>query len=102
MKLEVLLPAIPDPPREMHGLIQLHLSQRPEAQRALQQWMRAMVPDDHGSVGDMTVVSVRVSPQVGGRLTLYFRPVGYDGQSSRSRETPPVPGYVPDPYTISA
>jgi hypothetical protein len=102
MKLEILLPAIPDPPREMHGLIQLHLSQRPDSQRALQQWLRAMVPDDHATVGDMTVVSVRVSPQVGGRLTLYFRPVGYDGQSSRTREAP-VPGdYSADPYTISA
>jgi hypothetical protein len=106
MKLEILLPGIPDPPREMHGLIQLHLSQRPEAQRALSQWLRAMVPDDAGSAGDMTVVSVRVSPQVGGRLTLYFRPVGYDAPSSRQREVPVSGRYDDDggadPYSISA
>jgi hypothetical protein len=101
MKLEILLPAIPDPPREMHGLIQLHLSQRPESQRALQQWMRAMVPDEHRTVGDMTVVSVRVTPQTGGRLTLYFRPVGYDQESSRSREPPPRSSSG-DPYTLYA
>jgi hypothetical protein len=101
MKLEILLPAIPDPPREMHGLIQLHLSQRPDAQRALQQWIRAMIPDEHQTVGDITVVSVRVTPQVGGRLTLYFRPVGYDNVSSRSRPQPAASDGG-DPYALYA
>ncbi len=101
MKLEILLPAVPDPPREMHGLIQLHLSQRPQSQRALQQWIRAMVPDEYSTVGDMTVVSVRITPHTGARLTLYFRPVGYDDVSSRTRERPPE-ARGPDPYTLYA
>lgn len=100
MKLEILLPAIPDPPRQMHGLIQLHLSQRPESQRALQNWMRAMTPDEVGHVGSMTVVGVRVTPQRSGRLTLYFSPAGYDGASSRSRPAPSESSW--DPYTIRA
>jgi|JI9StandDraft_2_1071091.scaffolds.fasta_scaffold121394_2 hypothetical protein len=85
MKLEILLPGIPDPPREMHGLIQMHLQQRPDSQRALEQWLAAMAPDGARSAGDMSVLSVRVTPATGARLTLYFRPSGYEQTSSRSR-----------------
>lgn len=85
MKLEILLPGIPDPPREMHGLIQLHLSQRPDSQRALESWLAAMAPEASASAGDISVLSVRVTPATGARLTLYFRPSGYEQTSSRSR-----------------
>lgn len=104
MKVEILLPSIPDPPREMHGLIQLHLSQRPDAQRALQHWLSAMAPEGARSAGDMTVVSARVTPHTGARLTLYFRPSGYDQVSSRSREAPrdAYPGSYPLPGMPSA
>jgi hypothetical protein len=102
MKLEILLPSLPDPPREMHGLIQLHLSQRPEAQRALQQWLNAMAPEGERTAGDMTVLSVRVTPATGARLTLYFRPSGYDQTSSRTREAIPLVRPQPrDPYAYS-
>lgn len=74
MKLEILLPAFTDPPEQMHGLIQLHLAQRPEAQRALRQWMQAMTPDDAEGPGDMSVVGVRVNPDLPARLNIYFRP----------------------------
>jgi len=89
LKLDVLLPGVPDPPREMHGLIKMHLGLRPEAARQLQQWIRAMTPDDCAGPGDISAVSVRVSPTMSGRLTLYFRPAGYDG----------VRG---DPYAVQA
>ncbi len=102
MKLEILLPGLPDPPREMHGLIQMHLSQRPDAQRALQQWLAAMAPEGAPSAGDMTVVSVRVTPQTGARLTLYFKPSGYDAPPSRSRGAHDGGGPNPgDPYAYS-
>jgi hypothetical protein len=114
MKLEILLPGLPDPPREMHGLIQMHLAQRPDAQRSLQHWLAAMLPDGAPTAGDMTVVSVRVTPQTGARLTLYFRPSGYDAEPSRSRGTyddaddrnrgrMPNPGdaYPADPYAYA-
>lgn len=97
MKLDVLLPGVPDPPREMHGLIQLHMAQRPDAQRALGQWIQAMTPDDSATCGDISVVSARVNPQMGARLTLYFRPVGYDRPPSREREyvAPRDPYFAP-------
>lgn len=74
LKLDLLLPAMPDPPREMHGLIQLHLAQRPEAQRALRNWMQAMTLDDERSPGDMSVVGVKVDKRMPARLSIYFRP----------------------------
>jgi hypothetical protein len=97
MKLEIVLPAVPDPPRQMHGLIQMHLSQRPESQRALQHWIQAMTPDDFSTPGDISVVSVRVSPAASGRLSLYFVPVGYDNPPSRARRAA-----VADPYAVYA
>ncbi|MGE5047951.1 MAG: hypothetical protein ACM3PC_05245 [Deltaproteobacteria bacterium] len=96
MKLEILLPGIADPPREMHGLIQMHLAQRPDSQRALRNWIQAMSLDDGAETcGQISVVSVRVSPQVGSRLTLYFRPTGYERGPSRSRSV------SDDPYATA-
>lgn len=96
MKLELLLSAIADPPREMHGLIQMHLAQRPESQRALRNWIQAMSLDEGAATcGDISVVSTRVTPQVGSRLTLYFRPTGYDRAPSRTREV------NVDPYAMA-
>jgi hypothetical protein len=97
MRLDVLLPAINDPPRQMHGLIQMQLEQRPESLRALRHWFQAMTPDEYSSPGDISVVGVRVSPNLGSRLSLYFRPVGYDQPPSRSRERT-----ASDPYAVAA
>jgi hypothetical protein len=85
MKLDILLPYVPDPPQEMHGLIQMLLAQRPESQRAFRQWSQAMTPDGYAGPGRMSVISARVRPNLGSRLTVYFRPVGYDQPPSRTR-----------------
>ena len=95
MKLDVLLPGVPDLPEEMPQLIDMLLEQRPESKRAFAHWRSAMSPDDaFGNPGKLSVVSVRVNPQQPGRLTLYFRPVGYDQPPSRDR-----PGRS-DPYSL--
>jgi hypothetical protein len=88
LRLDILMPGINDPPREMHGLIQMYLEQRPTALRALRHWFQAMTLDDHGSPGDISVVTVRVTPHSNGRLSLYFRPAGFDSRPSRTREVP--------------
>jgi hypothetical protein len=85
MKLDILLPYVPDPPQEMDGLIQMLLSQRPESQRAFRHWTQAMTPDGYAGPGRMSVISARVRPSMGSRLTVYFRPVGYDQAPSRMR-----------------
>ena len=95
MKLEVLLPAVPDPPKEMHGLVQMLLAQRPDSQRAFRQWIQAMTPDEFNSPGHMSVIGVRVNPEMGSRLTIYFKPVGYDQPPQQGR-----PGQILDPYAM--
>jgi hypothetical protein len=93
MKLDVLLPGVPDLPEEMPQLIDQLLDQRPESRFAFQNWRQAMSPDEsYGNPGRLSVVSVRVNPQQPGRLTLYFRPIGYDQPPSRER-----PGADPNP-----
>jgi hypothetical protein len=95
LKLELLVPAIPDPPEQMGELIQMHMGQRPESQRAFRHWMQAMTPDAYGAPGRLSVVSVRVNPQMGSRLSLYFHPVGYD-------QPPSAPRPGEDPYALQA
>jgi hypothetical protein len=95
MKLDVLLPGVPDLPEEMPQLIDLLLDQRPESKYAFANWRSAMSPDEaFGNPGQLSMVSVRVNPQQPGRLTLYFRPVGYDQPRGRDR-----PGMI-DPYSV--
>lgn len=74
MKLDLLIPATPDPPREMHGLIQMHMADRPESQRALRNWIQAMTPDDASTPGEISVVGAKVAPQMPARLSVYLRP----------------------------
>lgn len=101
MKLEILLPAFPDPPRQMHGLIQMLLAQRPHSQRALSHWMRAMTPDACNTPGDISVVGVRVTPNMPSRLTVYFRPVGYDVPRATTNRPGQTSSYnAHDPYAL--
>jgi hypothetical protein len=92
LKLDVLLPGVPDPPREMHGLIQMYLAQRPEMQRALRHWMQAMTPDAYAGPGKMSVVGVKVNPHTPARLSIYFRPVGYDQPPTQRERGAPYAG----------
>jgi hypothetical protein len=85
LSLYTLIPSFPDPPREMHGLIQMLLQQRPEALRSFGTWIQAMTPDSANAPGDISTVSVRVTPSTPARLNVYFLPVGYDRAPTRER-----------------
>jgi hypothetical protein len=106
MKLETLMPAVPDPPQQIQGLIQMLLDQRPTARQQYRHWVQAMTPDELAGVanegeavpGELGVMSVRVNPTMGGRLTLYFRPAGY-GLGERTRQRPLRQPQQADPYT---
>jgi hypothetical protein len=95
MKLDVLVAGVPDPPRQMHGLIDMLMAERPQSQRALGHWMQAMTPDEFASPGKISVVSFRVRPELGSRISVYLRPVGYDAEPSRARPKA-------DPYSLQA
>lgn len=86
MKLDVLVGGIPDPPQQLQGLVNLILAERPQSQRGLHTWMQAMTPDEYLSPGDISVLSFRVRPEMGARLSIYLRPVGYDASPTRSRQ----------------
>lgn len=89
LKLDALVGGIPDPPQQMHGLIQMLLAERPQAQRDLRQWMQAMTPDDAMSPGPISVVSFRVKQDLPARISVYFRPVGYDAEPPADRTADP-------------
>jgi hypothetical protein len=95
MKLDVLLPAVPDPPEQIPELIDLLLEQRPASRYAYDHWRQAMSPDEAwGNPGRLSVVSVRVNPEQTGRLTLYFRPVGYEKSPAENRRPASTPLYL--------
>ena len=100
MKLDLLLPAFPDPPQQIAELIRLHLAQRPDSDRALRHWMQAMTPDDARGPGDLSVVGVKVNKRMPSRLTLYFRPNEALPRRHRAApRTPQMPRPVArDPY----
>jgi hypothetical protein len=99
MKLDVLVPGVPDPPQQMTGLLNLAMSDRPQSQRLLQQWLQAMTPDDEDGPGRISVVSFRVQPRLSTRCSLYIRPNGYTQQGRRA-VAPGAPRPSADPYRV--
>jgi len=99
LKLDVLVPGVPDPPQQMTGLLNLAMSDRPQSQRLLKQWVQAMTPDDEDSPGRISVVSFRVQPHVSNRCSLYIRPNGYT-QQGRHAVPPGAPRPSADPYRV--
>ena len=96
MKLDLLLPGVPDPPRDLANLIQMHMALRPDSLRHMRSWMQAMTPDEARGPGDISAVSVRVTPELSARLTVYFLPVGYESEPVADR----APVGVDDPYAL--
>ncbi|MFH1465888.1 MAG: hypothetical protein ABIO70_15985 [Pseudomonadota bacterium] len=95
MKLDLLMPAFSDPPQNMHGLIQLHLAQRPDSQRSLHDWMQAVTPDDRAGPGDISVVGVKVNPKMPSRLAVYLRP-----DEARPRRVEPSTRRAPSHFAL--
>lgn len=99
MKLDVLVPGVPDPPPQMYGLLNLAMSDRPQSQRLLKEWAQAMTPDDEDGPGNISVVSFRVQPQLTTRCSLYIRPNGYT-QNGRQAAAPGASRPAADPYRV--
>jgi hypothetical protein len=78
LRLDVNVDALPDAPEQLLPLLRLPLTERPQNLAALDAWMTAMTPDGYYGPGSVTVLSVRVRPDLPARLALYLRPLALD------------------------
>lgn len=78
LRLDVNIDALPDAPEQLLPLLRLPLTERPQNLAALDTWMTAMTPDGYFGPGQVTVLSVRVRPDMPARLALYLRPMALD------------------------
>lgn len=94
VKLEVLLGAIPDVPAGFLDLLSLGLAERPRQLQALNRWLWAFTPDAHERPGEFSVMSVRVTPAMAARVSLYLRPVEFEirDRSVAARRRPELVG----------
>jgi hypothetical protein len=81
LRLDVNLDALPDPPQQMAPLLSLQMGERPTSLRQLEEWLTALTPDNHTGPGTVTVLSIRVRPDMAARVALYLRPAALSGGS---------------------
>jgi hypothetical protein len=77
-ELYILLDRIPDLPVNFLSLLTLGLSERPRELGALERWMSAFTPDDDVWPGRFSIMSVRTSPRMPPRVSLYLRPAEFE------------------------
>ncbi|WP_027147819.1 hypothetical protein [Methylobacter tundripaludum] len=85
IEIYVLLGMIPDLPPNFLGLLTLGLSERPRELTALESWMSAFTPEDDVWPGRFSIISVRTSPAISARVSLYLRPVEFEVPSQAYR-----------------
>lgn len=92
MRVDVNIDALPDTPEQLLPLLRLPLTERPQNLSALDHWMTAMTPDGYYGPGSVTVLSVRVKPDMPARLALFLRPVAMDaGAAEEPAASPAAP-----------
>ena len=78
LKLELLLAAIPDLPARFLDLLKLGLAERPRQLAALSRWLDAFGMEDANDQGHFSVLSIRVTPSLPARISLYVRPIEFE------------------------
>ncbi len=78
VKLEIMLPMLPDLPAGFLDLLALGLAERPRELHALGRWLHAMTPETHEWPGEFSVLSVRATPHTSARVSLYLRPAEFE------------------------
>ena len=91
LRLDVNIDALPDAPEQLLPLLRLPLTERPQNLAALDTWMTAMTPDGYWGPGSVTVLSVRVRPDMPARLALYLRPLALDAALPAPATEAPAP-----------
>ncbi len=100
LRLDVDLDAVPDTPTQFFSLLRMALGERPRGLRALQNWLIAMTPEHYEGPGDLSVLSVKVRPDMPARIALFLRPAalhtsgetrqaGGDGEDRPASPPPP-------------
>lgn len=97
LRLDVNIDALPDAPEQLLPLLRLPLVERPQNLAALDGWMTAMTPEGYYGPGSVTVLSVRVRPDLPARLALYLRPVALDAVAPAAAEPPAASPPPPPP-----
>jgi hypothetical protein len=75
LRLDINLDALPDAPEQLLPLLRLPLVERPRNLAALDRWVTAMTPDGYFGPGAVSVLSIRVRPDMAARLAIFLRPV---------------------------
>jgi len=78
VEIYVLLGMIPDLPPNFLSLLTLGLSERPRELTAMERWMSAFTPEDDVWPGRFSIISIRTSPSISARVSLYLRPVEFE------------------------
>jgi hypothetical protein len=86
LRVDVNLDALPDAPQQLLPLLRLPMVERPRSLQALDRWMTAMTPEGYFGPGGVTVLSVRVRPDMPARLALYLRPVLFQQDAAAPRQ----------------
>lgn len=94
LRLDVNIDALPDMPEQLLPLLRLPMTERPQNLAALDSWMTAMTPDGYFGPGSVTVLSVRVRPDLPARLALYLRPVTMEAAAAAPEMPEPPPPQV--------
>jgi hypothetical protein len=77
LKLEILPGALPTIQERIREETETQLAARPRSLRAFRRWIGALTPDGCRSTGEISVISIRVSPHSPAQLNVYVRPAGY-------------------------
>ena len=83
MRLDIDLDALPDAPPVLLPLLRLPMAERPSGLQAFDRWLTALTPDGYSGPGSVTVLSIRVRPDMPARLAVFLRPIAFDVESGR-------------------
>lgn len=97
IRIDVNIDALPDAPEQLLPLLRLPMTERPANLAALDQWLTALTPEGYYGPGNVTVLSVRVRPQMPARLALFLRPVAMQDETLPN---PAIVGATPQPQPM--
>lgn len=86
-EIYALLGMIPDVPANFLDLLAMGLSERPRELQAMLRWLNAFTPEQEDWPGNFSVLSVRTTPSMAPRVSLYLRPAEFEVSQRLSERT---------------